>query len=68
MWKGKNTYCLVGRKKPDNKKIRRVALVYKIAMKRSVCTNCTSRKLSFLKPIKPITNKTIKAKKSFQKL
>ena len=58
--KKENTYCLVCKKKTDNKKIRRVALVNKIATQ---CTVCTSRKSTFLKPIKPITNKTNKKQK-----
>ena len=55
--KKENTYCLVCKKKTDNKKIRAVALVNKIATQRSLCTVCTSIKSTLLKPIKPITNK-----------
>ena len=58
--KKENIYCLVCKKKTDNKKIRRVALVNKITTQ---CTVCTSRKSTFLKPIKPITNKTNKKQK-----
>ena len=49
--KKENTYCLVCKKKTDNKKIRGVALVNKIAIQRSLCTVYTSRKLTVLKPI-----------------
>ena len=45
--KTENTYCLVCRKKADNKKIRAVALVNKIATQRSLCTVCTSSKSTF---------------------
>ena len=45
------TYCLVCRKKTDNKKIGTLALVNKIAIQRSLCTVCTSVKSTFLKPI-----------------
>ena len=58
--KKENTYCLVCKKKTDNKKIGRVALVNKIATQ---CTVCTSTKSTFLKPVKPITNKTNKKQK-----
>ena len=58
-----NTYSLVCKKKTDNKKIRAVALLSKIATQRSLCTVCSSRKSAFLKPIKPITNKTNKKQK-----
>ena len=47
--KKKNTYCLVCKNKTDNRKIRGVALVNKIATQRSLCTVCTSRKSTFLK-------------------
>ena len=50
--KKKNTYSLVCRKRADNKKIRGVALVNKIAIQRSLCTVCTSRKSTFLKRMK----------------
>ena len=56
--KKENTYCLVCKKKTDNKKIKGVTLANKIATQRSLCTVCSSRKLPFLKPIKPIINKT----------
>ena len=56
----KSTHCIVCRKKTDNKKIRAVALVNKVATQRSLCTVCTSRKSTFLKPI---TNKTNKKQK-----
>ena len=52
--KEKNTYCLVCRKKTDNKNIRGVTLVNKIATQRSLGTDCTSGKSTFSKPI---TNK-----------
>ena len=39
--KKENIYCLVCRKKPDNKKIRAVALVNKTATQRSLFTVCT---------------------------
>ena len=55
--KEKNTHCLVCRKKTDNKKIRGVTLVNKIATQRSLYTDFTSKKSIYLKPIKPITNK-----------
>ena len=58
--KKENTYCLVCKKKTDNKKIGRVVLVNKIATQ---CTVCTSTKSTFLKPVKPITNKTNKKQK-----
>ena len=48
----KNGYCLVWKKKADDNKYRGVALVNKIARRRSLCTICTSRKLTFLKGIK----------------
>ena len=54
MKKEKNTYCLVCKKKTDNKKIRGVALLNKISIQRSLCTACTSRKSTFLKPIKQL--------------
>ena len=57
MKKKENTYCLVCRKKTNNKKIRGVALKNKIAIRRLLCTDCVSRKSTFLKPIKPVTNK-----------
>ena len=44
-----NTYCLICKKKADNKKNSGVALVNKIATQRSLCTVCTSRKSTFLK-------------------
>ena len=47
-----NTYCLICKKKADNKKNSGVALVNKIATQRSLCTVCTSRKSTFLKGIK----------------
>ena len=50
--KKKNTYSLICRKRADNKKIRGVALVNKIAIQRSLCTVCTSRKSTFLKRMK----------------
>ena len=50
--KKKNTYSLACRKRTDNKKIRGVALVNKIAIQRSLCTVCTSRKSTILKRIK----------------
>ena len=61
--KKENTYCLVYKKKTDKKKIRRVTLLNKIATQRSLCTVCTSRKSTFLKPIKSITNETNKTNK-----
>ena len=56
--KKENTYCLVCEKKADNKKIRGVTLVNKLAAQGSLCIVCTSRK-----SIKPITNKTNKTNK-----
>ena len=50
--KKKNTYSLVCRKRTNNKKIRGVALVNKIAIQKSLCTVCTSRKSTILKRIK----------------
>ena len=50
--KEKNTYCLVCKKKTDNKEIRRVPLVNKIETQRTLCTDCSFRKSTFLKPIK----------------
>ena len=50
--KKENIYCLVCRKKPDNKKTRAVALVNKTATQRSLFTVCTSRNSPFLKPLK----------------
>ena len=50
--KEKNTYCLVCKKKTDNNKIRGVPLANKIATQRSLCTDCSSRKSNFLKPMK----------------
>ena len=47
--KKEKTYCLVRKKKADNKKIRRVASVNKIATEGSICTAFTSRKSIFLK-------------------
>ena len=44
-------------KKTDNNKIRGVALINKIATQRSLCTVRTSRKSTFLKPIKPIKSR-----------
>ena len=61
--KKENTYCLVCKNKTDNKKIGGVILVNKIATQRSLCYFCSSRKSSFLKPIKPITNKANKKQK-----
>ena len=49
MKKKEKTYCLVRKKKADNKKIRGVALVNKIATEGSICTAFTSRKSIFLK-------------------
>ena len=63
MKKEKNTYCLVCRKKVNNKEIRGVTLVNEVATQRSLCTDCTSKKPTSLKPIKPITNKTNKKQK-----
>ena len=50
--KDENTYCLVCKKKRDDKKTRGVALAGKIAPQRSLYTVCTSRKSTFLKGIK----------------
>ena len=58
-----NTYCLVCKKKTDNKKIKGVTLANKIATQISLCTVCTSRRSTFLKPIKSITNETNKTNK-----
>ena len=44
-----NCYGLVCRKKADNKKIRGVTQLNKIASQRSLCTVCTFRKSTFLK-------------------
>ena len=38
--------------KKDNNKIRRVPLANKIATQKSLCTDCSSRKSTFLKPMK----------------
>ena len=64
MWKkGRNSYCLVCKMITDNKKIKALALVNKIATQRSLYAVCTSRKSTFWKQIKPITNKTNKKQK-----
>ena len=48
--KKENSYCLVcKKKKAGNKKIRAIALLNKIASQRLLCTDCTSRKSTFLK-------------------
>ena len=47
--KKEKTYCLVRKKKADNKKIRGVALVNKMATEGSICTAFTSRKSTLLK-------------------
>ena len=47
--KKEKTYCLVRKKKADNKKIRGVALVNKIATEGSICIAFTSRKSTLLK-------------------
>ena len=47
--KKENTYCLVCEKKADNKKIRGVTLVNKLATQGSLCIVCTSRKSTFFK-------------------
>ena len=58
--KKENNYCLVCKQKTDYKEIRGVTLVNKIPTQRSLCIVCTSRNSNFLKPIKPITNKSNK--------
>ena len=52
-----NTYCLVCKKKVDNNNIKGVALENKIGQEKSTCIDCDSKKLTFLKPRKPIKNK-----------
>ena len=52
--KEKNTYCLVCKKKTDNKKVRRVALENKIGQQKSTCVDCGPKKSTFSKPIKPL--------------
>ena len=44
-----NTYCLVCKKKTDNKLI---ALENKIGQEKSTCVNCDSKKSTFIKPVK----------------
>ena len=54
--KKKISYCLKCGKK--NKKMKTgVELQNKIGQQKSKCLVCDSKKPSFLKPIKPITNK-----------
>ena len=55
--KKENSYCLVCKKKTDNKNIKGVALENKIGQQKSICVDCDSKKSTFLKPIKPIKNK-----------
>ena len=61
--KKQNTYYLVCKKKTNNKNIRGVLLVNKIATQKSLYTDCSSRKSTFLKPIK--SNKKQKFKQKF---
>ena len=62
--KKEKTYCLVCKKKADNKNIKEVALENKIGQQKSTCVDCSSKESTFLKPIKPIR----KRKNSFYKL
>ena len=55
--KKKHLLLSLKKKKTDNNKIRGVALINKIATQRSLCTVRTSRKSTFLKPIKPIKSR-----------
>ena len=52
--KEKNTYCLVCKKKTDNKTIRGVALENKIGQQKSMCVDCDPEKSTFFKAIKLI--------------
>ena len=52
--KKKNTAYLIFKKKPDNKNIRGVALIKKLA---TLCTVSNSRRSTFLKPLKLIKRK-----------
>ena len=48
--KKENSYCLVCRgKKTGNKKIKGIVLLNKIASQRSLCTDSTARKSTFIK-------------------
>ena len=42
--KEKNIYCLVCKKKTDNKKIRGVALENKTGQQKQMCLDCDSKK------------------------
>ena len=55
--KKKHLLLSLKKKTTDNDKIRGVALINKIATQRSLCTVRTSRKSTFLKPIKPIKSR-----------
>ena len=49
--KKENSYCLVCKKKTDNKNIKGVALENKIGQQKSICANFKSKK-TFLKRVK----------------
>ena len=66
--KEKNTHAQFVKRNQIIKKIRGVTLVNQIATQRSSCTDCTSRKSTFLKPIKSITNKTNEKQKQFSQI
>ena len=50
--KEKNTYCLVCKKKTDNKNIKGVVLENKTGPQKSMCVDCDSKKPTFLKLVK----------------
>ena len=52
-------YCLVCKKKTDNKDIGGLALENKIGQKKSTDVDCDFKKTIFLKPIKPIKKQKI---------
>ena len=54
MSKKENGYCLVCKKKTDNKNIKNIkkALENIIGQQKSRCVDCISKKLTFLKPIR----------------
>ena len=50
--KKENPYCLVCKKKADNKNIKEVALENTIGQEKSTCVKCDSKKSTFSKQIK----------------
>ena len=45
--KKENLYCLVCKKKTDNKNIKRVALENTVGQEKSTCVKCDSKKSTF---------------------